>query len=103
MANPDKPNGFKLVGKLGGSVQNNGVQNYTIASGQAGSIFSGDPVQMLTGGTISVVNSATTVKILGIFRGCKYIDYRWKRETFTILPRRSNFNFDNCGLSRGLS
>ena len=28
MANPDKPNGFKLVGKLGGSVQNNGVQNY---------------------------------------------------------------------------
>ena len=74
MANPDKPNGFKLVGKLGGSVQNNGVQNYQIASGQAGSIFSGDPVQMLTGGTISVVNSATTVKILGIFRGCKYTD-----------------------------
>ena len=74
MANPDKPNGFKLVGKLGGSVQNNGVQNYEIASGQAGSIFSGDPVQMLTGGTISVVNSATTTKILGIFRGCKYID-----------------------------
>jgi hypothetical protein len=74
MANPDKPNGFKLVGKLGGSIQNNGVQNYEIASGQAGSIFSGDPVQMLTGGTISVVNSATTVKILGIFRGCKYID-----------------------------
>jgi len=74
MANPDKPNGFRLVGKLGSAPQNNGCTEYQIASGQAGSIFSGDPVQMLTGGTISVVNSATTVKILGIFRGCKFVD-----------------------------
>jgi len=74
MANPDKPNGFKLVGKLGSAPQNNGCTEYEIASGQSGSIFSGDPVQMLTGGTISVVNSATTVKILGIFRGCKFVD-----------------------------
>lgn len=74
MANPDKPVGFKLVGKLGSAPQNNGTTEYLIASGQSGAIFSGDPVQMLTGGTISVVNSATTVKILGIFRGCKFVD-----------------------------
>ena len=74
MANPDKPNGFKLIGKLGSAPQNNGTTEYLIASGQSGAIFSGDPVQMLTGGTISVVSTSTTVKILGIFRGCKFVD-----------------------------
>ena len=44
MANPDKPNGFKLVGKLGSAPQNNGCTEYQIASGLAGAIFSGDPV-----------------------------------------------------------
>ena len=53
MANKDAPFGFKLVGKIGSSVQNNGTTEYEIASGASGSIFSGDPVRM-TAGTILV-------------------------------------------------
>ena len=33
MANKDAPFGFKLVGRLGSSVQNNGTTEYEIASG----------------------------------------------------------------------
>ena len=52
MANKDAPFGFKLVGRLGSSVQNNGTTEYEIASGATGSIFSGDPVRMTAAGTI---------------------------------------------------
>ena len=74
MANKDAPFGFKLVGKLGSSVQNNGTTEYEIASGATGSIFSGDPVRMTAAGTILVCDAAGEQPILGIFRGCKFVD-----------------------------
>jgi len=74
MANKDAPFGFKLVGKLGSSVQNNGTTEYEIASGSTGSIFSGDPVRMTAAGTILVHDAASEQPILGIFRGCQYSD-----------------------------
>ena len=74
MANKDAPFGFKLVGKLGSSVQNNGTTEYEIASGATGSIFSGDPVRMTAAGTILVHDAASEQPILGIFRGCQFSD-----------------------------
>ena len=74
MANKDAPFGFKLVGRLGSSVQNNGTTEYEIASGATGSIFSGDPVRMTAAGTILVCDAAGEQPILGIFRGCKFVD-----------------------------
>ena len=73
MANKDKAFGFKLVGSLSGD--NSGkVTEYNIESGSTQGIFSGDTVKMLTGGYIDVADAAGDVKILGIFRGCKYVD-----------------------------
>ena len=74
MANKDAPFGFKLVGKIGSSVQNNGTTEYEIASGATGSIFSGDPVRMTAAGTILVCDVLGEQPILGIFRGCKFVD-----------------------------
>jgi hypothetical protein len=73
MANKDNPFGFKLVGNLSGDNLNK-VSEYNIESGSTQGIFSGDPVKMLAGGFIDVADAAGDVKILGIFRGCKYKD-----------------------------
>jgi len=73
MANQDKAFGFKLVGNLSG-VNQNKFTEYNIESGSTQGIFSGDPVKMLAGGYIDVADNAADTKILGIFRGCKYID-----------------------------
>jgi hypothetical protein len=45
---------------------------YTIASGYAANIFYGDPVILVTAGTVQV--SAGNDDPLGIFAGCEYID-----------------------------
>ena len=73
MANQDKAFGFKLVGNLSG-VNQGKVNEYNIESGSTNGIFSGDPVKMLAGGYIDVADAAGDTKILGIFRGCKYVD-----------------------------
>lgn len=73
MANQDKAFGFKLVGNLSG-VNQNKVTEYNVESGSTQGIFSGDPVKLLAGGYIDVADAAADTKILGIFRGVKYVD-----------------------------
>ena len=80
MANQDKAFGFKLVGNLTG-VNQNKVTEYNIESGSTNGIFSGDPVKMLAGGFIDVADAAADTKILGIFRGCKFVDATSKEVT----------------------
>ena len=82
MANQDKPFGFKLVGNLSG-VNNHRDNEYNIESGSTQGIFSGDPVKMLTGGFIDVADAAGDVKILGIFRGCQYVDANSKEVVYS--------------------
>ena len=56
MANTAKPYGLRAVRHLsGGSVQSN---EYTIASAYAANIFSGDPVQLVAGGTLEICAAA---------------------------------------------
>ena len=59
------------------------VNEYNIESGSTQGIFSGDPVKMLTGGFIDVADAAGDVKILGIFRGCKFVNASSKEVEFS--------------------
>lgn len=45
---------------------------YKIASGYASSIFKGDPVVLVTGGTIE--RGAAAADLLGVFHGVEYVD-----------------------------
>lgn len=54
---------------------------YTIASGYAANIFKGDPVKLVTAGTIQLGTSDGTrtgtvdnISLLGVFAGCEYTD-----------------------------
>ena len=80
MANQDKAFGFKLVGNLSG-VNQHKLTEYNIESGSTQGIFSGDPVKMLAGGFIDVADAVGDTKILGIFRGCKFVDATSKEVT----------------------
>lgn len=69
MANTDAPFGLRPVRSILGC--NYGQANeYPIASGYATSLFIGDPVKAVAGGTIE--RAAAGDVILGVFMGCRY-------------------------------
>jgi hypothetical protein len=68
-------------------------RKYTIASGYAANIFSGEPVKLLTDGTIALATSdgtrtgnTLTVKLLGVFAGCRYVDSLGKPQVSSFWP-----------------
>lgn len=61
-----------------------GVAKYTIATGYATSLFSGDPVVLHTDGVLNI--GTATNDILGIFAGCEYIDATGKPVTSAYWP-----------------
>ena len=68
MANNNAPYGLRPSRKLGGGCVANG--GYSIASGQAGAIYSGDVVMMTgTGKNIEIAPAGTT-NAIGVFAGC---------------------------------
>ena len=72
MPNLNAPYGLRPSRKLGGGCVANG--GYTIASGQAGAIYSGDVVMMTgTGKNIEIAPAGTT-NAIGVFAGCNFID-----------------------------
>ena len=70
MANTLAPNGFQLAGFLDGRNGSLGQATYSIASGYATNIYSGDVVA-LSSGTV-VIGPTGTSAILGVFIGCEY-------------------------------
>ena len=70
MANLDAPQGFTPVRHIAGGVIRTNA--YEIANGSGTSIFSGDGVQLLTNGTITLM--ANDTKPIGVFAGCEYTD-----------------------------
>jgi hypothetical protein len=64
------PFGFTPVRKLDGSAWSVSQNQYYIASGYNTAIFTGDPVTMLSDGTIGIGVAGSPC--LGIFAGCKY-------------------------------
>lgn len=77
MANVDQAFGFRPWRHARGGVIR-ASQNYTIASGLAANIFTGDPVKMTgTGRNITVCAAGDTV--VGIFQGCEYTNSKGER------------------------
>lgn len=82
MANLDAPFGFKPVQKVGGGVSNQGQSEYAIANNYGTAIFQGDPVELVSTGTLEVANAAGNT-IVGIFNGCFYTDPTTQKPTFS--------------------
>lgn len=64
------PFGFKPARKFGAGTLSGAQNTYAIASAYATSLFYGDPVTMLSDGTIGI--GVAGAPCLGIFLGCKY-------------------------------
>ena len=74
MANKDAAFGMKPVKMIGGAPYTGGTSRYRIAANYGTSIFQGDMVAQVTGGTVEVHADGGTVPIVGVFNGCEYTD-----------------------------
>jgi hypothetical protein len=81
MANTDAPFGFRQI-KGTGSVPTYEQSVRKIASNNTTAIFSGDAVIPLTTGYIAQA-TASTVRVEGIFVGCKYLSVSQKRTVWS--------------------
>jgi hypothetical protein len=70
MANINAKFGLRPIGRLGSSYNSTGTTEYDILTGTTGSIFSGDPVKMVSTGGIAVAAAGDV--LLGVFQGCRY-------------------------------
>ena len=73
-ANTYSPSGFATMHRVDSASSNYGTQaNYPILYNYSTQIAYGDPVFLATDGTLRTFQNGGTT-ILGIFRGCKYLD-----------------------------
>lgn len=66
------PNGLTPSRVRGGAPNSNGQNEYPIASGQATSMYTGQPVRV-SAGTLQALTSAGQTTI-GVFQGCRYVE-----------------------------
>jgi len=84
MATTAAPHGARPVSTTSASGSFNGkVQHLSIASEYGTTIFNGDFVKMVSGGTIEKDTGTATLTTVGIFMGCKYTDPTTKQMTFS--------------------
>ena len=73
----DKPYGLKPINLIGGQVFAGATRQLVIANtagtGYGTSIFYGDVVKLVSGGTIQKDTGETTATPVGVFLGCQYI------------------------------
>ena len=74
MANKDAAFGMKPVRMIGGAPDTGGQSRYRIAANYGTSIFQGDMVAQVTGGTVEIHADGGTVPVVGVFNGCMYTD-----------------------------
>ena len=74
MANKDAAFGMKPVKMIGGAPYSGGQSRYRIAANYGTSIFQGDMVAQVTGGTVEVHADGGTVPVVGVFNGVQYTD-----------------------------
>ena len=75
MANKDAAFGMKPVRMIGGAPYSGGSSRYRIAANYGTSIFQGDMVAQVTGGTVEVHADGGTVPIVGVFNGSDIIAF----------------------------
>jgi hypothetical protein len=83
MANKDASFGLKPVRMMGGSPYSGGQSRYRIAANYGTSIFQGDLVMQVTGGTVEIHADGGTVPIVGVFNGCMYTDPTTSEQVFS--------------------
>lgn len=92
MSSVSAPFGFRPSYHMSGNVR---PKLYTIASGYAANIFQGDPVKLVSTGTIQLGTADGSrggggtvdgVKVVGIFAGCEYIDSTGKPVVSSYWP-----------------
>lgn len=81
MSSTSAPFGFRAAYNPSGVIR---PRKYTIAASYSTAIYSGNPVLLLSDGTIN--NAATTGDLLGIFVGCEYLDGSGKPVTSPNWP-----------------
>jgi len=74
MANKNAAFGMKPVRMIGGAPYSGGQSRYRIAANYGTSIFQGDMVAQVTGGTVEVHADGGTVPVVGVFNGVQYTD-----------------------------
>ena len=74
MANKDAAFGMKPVRMIGGAPYTGGQSRYRIAANYGTSIFQGDMVAQVTGGTVEIHADGGNVPVVGVFNGCMYTD-----------------------------
>lgn len=72
MSNSNSPFGLRAVRHLSGGMIR--LTEYTIASGYASNIFSGDPVEMTGTGKNIQLSAAGNVDSIGVFHGVRYVN-----------------------------
>jgi len=91
MANQDAAFGMKPIRMIGGAPYNGGQSRYRIAADYGTSIFQGDMVMQVTGGTVEVHADGGTVPIVGVFNGCRYTDPTTGEQVFSnFYPASTN-------------
>ena len=83
MANKDASFGLKPVRMMGGSPYSGGQSRYRIAANYGTSIFQGDLVMQVTGGSVEIHADGGTVPIVGVFNGCMYTDPTTSEQIFS--------------------
>ena len=83
MANKDASFGLRPVRMMGGSPYSGGQSRYRIAANYGTSIFQGDLVMQVTGGTVEIHADGGTVPIVGVFNGCMYTDPTTSEQVFS--------------------
>ena len=82
MANKVELYGLRPVRQLNGSPFINAQNRYRIAADYGVSIYQGDLVEPLTGGTIAKHTGGSSNAVVGVFNGCFYTDPTTKKPTF---------------------
>ena len=68
------PYGLKPINLIGGQVFAGSTRQLTIASAYGTSIFYGDVVKIVSGGTIEKDTGTSTATPCGVFMGCSYVN-----------------------------
>ena len=84
MANVNGPFGLRPARHLTGGVIR--ASEYSIASGYATSIFTGDVVEMTGTGTNVGKAAAQNADNIGVFAGCRYVDAQGKQQFSQYWP-----------------
>lgn len=78
----DAPYGLVPVKLLSGTPFAGVTRQYSIASGYATSIFNGDAVKLVTGGTVERDTFDAAMTPIGVFLGCSFTDPNTSQLTF---------------------